>query len=47
MSSYVLIVSIRLDGESEEIEAGVVGDEDGVETVPPVVSVCYLEKHTT
>ena len=39
MSSSVLIVSIRLDGESEEVEARVVGDEDRVETVPAVVGV--------
>ena len=47
MSSYVLIVSIRLDGESEEVEARVVGDEDRVETVPAVVGVGHLESQTS
>ena len=47
MSSYVLIVSIRLDGESEEVEARVVGDEDRVETVPAVVGVSHLESQTS
>ena len=45
MSSYVLIVSIRLDGESEEVEARVVGDEDRVEAVPTVVGVGHLGSH--
>ena len=39
----LLVVSIRLDGESEEVEARVVGDEDGVEAVPAVVGVGYLQ----
>ena len=47
MSSYVLIVSIRLDGESEEVEARVVGDEDRVETVPAVVGVGHLGNHSS
>ena len=42
----VISISIRLDGESEEVEARVVGDEDGVKTVPPVVSICYLANNT-
>ena len=43
---HLLVISIRLDGESEEVEAWVVGDEDGVKTVPPVVSICYLANNT-
>ena len=48
MSSYsqtvihVLVVGISLDGESEEVEAWVVSDEDGVEAVPAVISVSNL-----
>ena len=38
----LLVISIRLDGESEEVEAWVVSDEDGVEAVPAVVSVSNL-----
>ena len=38
----LLVISIRLDGESEEVEARVVGDEDGVEAVPAIVGVGYL-----
>ena len=41
----ILVISIRLDGESEEVEARVVGDEDGVEAVPPVVGVGHLGSH--
>ena len=40
----LLVISIRLDGESEEVEARVVGDEDRVETVPAVVGVGHLEQ---
>ena len=41
----ILVISIRLDGESEEVEARVVGDEDRVEAVPPVVGVGHLGSH--
>ena len=38
----VALVGIRLDGEGEEIEAGLVADEEGQRAVPTVTRVCNL-----
>ena len=40
----VPLVRVRLHGEGEEVEAGEVGDEDGVPAVPPIVSISDLFK---
>ena len=43
-------VRVRLQGEGEEVDAGVVGREDGPRAVPPVVGVgslgnSYIRQH--
>ena len=38
----VSLIRIRLDGEGEEIEAGLVADEEGQRAVPTVTRVCNL-----
>ena len=38
----VALVGIRLDGEAEEVEAGLVADEEGQRPVPTVTRVRHL-----